>query len=197
MKFKNCILLLVTLISFVLSTPAVAQISGRASYYGNQFHGRHTSDGSIYHRDSMTCAHRTLPFGTVLKVTNKANGKKVVVRVNDRGPFVRGRMIDLSYAAAKYIGMLHAGVVAVEIENLGHDSDPLVAQKLKSNGLEQFLDLVLPEFHFLDIRTGESYTMAEWQERDEQLRQQRLNASKAQQEKVSYRILDEKLTAYK
>ena len=196
MNFKNYILLLVTVISFVLSTPAAAQTSGRASYYGKQFHGRLTSDGSVYHRDSMTCAHRTLPFGTVLKITNKKNGKDVIVRVNDRGPYIRGRVVDLSYAAAKHIGMLQQGVASVTIENLGHDSDPLVAQKLKPNKSFQFLDLAVPEFHFLDIRSGESYTMDEWQEREEELRQQRLNASKAKQH-ASYRILDEKLTAYK
>lgn len=194
MKFKNYILLLVTVISFVLCTSAVAQTSGRASYYGNRFHGRMTSDGSVYHRDSMTCAHRTLPFGTVLKVTNKKNGKVVVVRVNDRGPYVRGRVIDLSYAAAKHLGMLNQGVAAVKIENLGHESDPLVAQQLKSNGLEQFLDVSLPEFHFLDVKTGESYTVSEWREHDEQLRQRRLNEANA---KRSYRIAEGKLTAFK
>ena len=197
MKFKNYILLLVTVLSFVLlSTPAVAQTSGRASYYGNQFHGRLTSDGSVYHRDSMTCAHRTLPFGTVLKVTNKRNGKKVVVRVNDRGPFIRGRVLDLSYAAAKHIDMLVQGVASVSIENLGHDSDPLVAQQLNSNFWNPFLDMVMPEFHFLDVRSGESYTMEEWKQHEEELREQSLKASKAKQT-ASYRILDEKLTAYK
>lgn len=194
MNFKNYILLLVTVISFVLSTSAVAQTSGRASYYGNRFHGRMTSEGSVYHRDSMTCAHRTLPFGTVLKVTNKKNGKVVVVRVNDRGPFVRGRVIDLSYAAAKHLGMLAQGVVAVKIEKLGHESDPLVAQQLKSNGLDQFLDVTLPEFHFLDVKTGVSYTMSEWQKRDEEMRKRRLNEANA---KRSYRIAPDRLTAFK
>lgn len=194
MKFKNYILLLVTVISFVLSTSAVAQTSGRASYYGKRFHGRMTSDGSVYHRDSMTCAHRTLPFGTVLKVTNKKNGKAVIVRVNDRGPYIRGRVLDLSYAAAKHIGMLAQGVASVKIENLGHDSDPLVAQKLRTNGLEQYLDVAMPAFHFLDVNTGESYTMDEWREHDEKLRQQRLNEAAARK---SYRIKDDRLTAFK
>ena len=83
------------------STFAQEPLTGKASYYANKFHGRRTSDGSIYHRDSMTCAHRTLPFGTILKVRNVKNGKEVIVKVNDRGPFCKGRIVDLSYAAAR------------------------------------------------------------------------------------------------
>ena len=88
---------------------------GNATYYGNKFHGRRTSDGSTYHRDSLTCAHRTLPFGTMIRVRNMANGREVVVKVTDRGPFARGRIVDLSYAAAKKIDMLQAGVTRVEV----------------------------------------------------------------------------------
>ncbi len=108
------------LIALILSiTCAEAQSHsksvGNATYYGQKFHGRRTSDGSVYHRDSLTCAHRTLPFGTMIRVRNMANGREVVVKVTDRGPFARGRIVDLSYAAAKKIDMIQAGVTRVEV----------------------------------------------------------------------------------
>lgn len=95
-----------------------AQSSGRASYYSNALHGRKMSNGERYNKNDFTCAHRTLPFGTKLRVTNMRNGKQVIVRVTDRGPFVRGRIVDLSYAAAHAIGSISAGVASVRIEIL-------------------------------------------------------------------------------
>ncbi len=92
---------------------------GLASWYGQKFHGRHTSSGEIYNMHAMTAAHKTLPLGTWVQVTNLSNGKKVTVRVNDRGPFVRGRIIDLSFAAAKKLGMVGPGTAPVEIVALG------------------------------------------------------------------------------
>ncbi len=89
---------------------------GVASFYGDEFNGRPTSDGDIYDRNKFTAAHREFPFGTKLKVTNLKNSKFVYVIVNDRGPFVNGRMIDLSYAAAQAIDMIQDGVAEVEIE---------------------------------------------------------------------------------
>lgn len=86
------------------------------TYYGGKFNGRKTASGEIYNRDTMTCAHKTLPFNTLLKVTNPKNGKSVIVRVTDRGPFSYGRHLDLSYAAAQEIGMLAAGVITTEVE---------------------------------------------------------------------------------
>lgn len=94
---------------------------GMASWYGPNFHGRKTSSGEIYNMYEYTAAHKTLPMNTMLKVTNLNNGKNVVVRVNDRGPFVGNRIIDLSYAAAKKIGMIATGTAPVEIEVLGFD----------------------------------------------------------------------------
>ena len=92
---------------------------GYASWYGPKFHGRRTSSGEAFNMYDMTCAHRTLPLGTILLVTNLENGRSVVVRVNDRGPFVKGRIIDLSYAAARALGMVDKGVVKVRIKVLG------------------------------------------------------------------------------
>ncbi|MGC9362333.1 MAG: septal ring lytic transglycosylase RlpA family protein, partial [Candidatus Syntrophosphaera sp.] len=86
-----------------------------ASYYGGSFHGRRTANGEIYNKYALTCAHKTLPFETLLKITNPDSGKQVVVRVNDRGPFIRGRDVDLSYGAAKELGMVRAGVIEVEV----------------------------------------------------------------------------------
>ena len=91
------------------------QEQGIASWYGKQFHGKKTSSGEIYDMYAMTAAHKTLPLGTRLRVVNLANNKSVIVRVNDRGPFVRGRIIDLSYSAAKKIDMIAAGTAPVEI----------------------------------------------------------------------------------
>lgn len=86
-----------------------------ASFYGGKFHGRKTASGERFDKNALTCAHKSLPFDTVLIVTNPKNGKSVTVRVNDRGPFIRGRDVDLSYAAAKEIGMIQAGVIPVEV----------------------------------------------------------------------------------
>lgn len=89
---------------------------GVASYYGEDFHGRKTANGEIYDMYAMTAAHRALPFNTRVLVTNLDNGKKVTVRINDRGPFVEGRIIDLSYGAARKIGMVGPGTARVRLE---------------------------------------------------------------------------------
>jgi rare lipoprotein A len=90
--------------------------SGVASFYGNEFQSRKTSSGEIFDQGKLTAAHRTLPFGTKVLVTNSQNGKSVTVRVNDRGPFAKGRIIDLSASAFKSIASLNAGVINVKIE---------------------------------------------------------------------------------
>lgn len=96
---------------------------GQASYYAHKFHGRPTASGEIYDENAMTAAHKTLAFGTKVRVTNLYNGKKVVVRINDRGPFVEGRIIDLSYKAAGEVDMIAAGVVDVRVEVLRTTGD--------------------------------------------------------------------------
>lgn len=100
-----------------LSTPAEAS-NGIASYYGARFHGRTTANGERFDMNKMTAAHKTLPFGTKVRVTNRNNGRSVVVRINDRGPYVGNRTIDLSRGAAQKIGMINKGVVKVEIERM-------------------------------------------------------------------------------
>lgn len=91
---------------------------GKASWYGPGFHGRKTANGEKFNMGALTAAHKSMPFGTKLRVTNKRNGKSVVVRVNDRGPFVRGRMLDLSKAAAGRIGMISTGSGAVCVQRV-------------------------------------------------------------------------------
>lgn len=91
---------------------------GKASYYAHKFHGRPTASGEVYDENALTAAHKTLAFGTTVRVTNLNNGKKVVVRINDRGPFVEGRIIDLSFKAAQEVDMIGAGVVDVRMEVL-------------------------------------------------------------------------------
>jgi len=90
--------------------------SGDASFYGRRFHGRRTANGERFDMNAMTAAHRTLPFGSMVRVTNPANGRSVTVRINDRGPYARGRVIDVSRAAAKKLGMIRRGHAPVELE---------------------------------------------------------------------------------
>jgi rare lipoprotein A len=99
--------------------PSTAQAftqTGIGSYYGSELHGRRTASGERFNQSAMTAAHRTAPFGTRLKVTNLTNGRSVLVRVNDRGPFVRGRVVDISAGAARQIGMHGRGLARVRIE---------------------------------------------------------------------------------
>jgi rare lipoprotein A len=92
--------------------------TGRASWYGRFFHGRRTASGERYDMHALTAAHRTLPLGSYVRVSIPATSKWVVVKINDRGPFARGRVIDLSYAAAKVLGLQHAGTARVQIEGI-------------------------------------------------------------------------------
>jgi rare lipoprotein A len=125
---KNILLLIVLIIPIhlfrcsypgMVTEPVPVRVQyGKASYYGDEFHGRKTSNGEIYRREKLTAAHRTLPFGTLCRVTNRDNGKSVVVRINDRGPFKLDRIIDLSYKAAEMIGGIGPGIIHVKVEIL-------------------------------------------------------------------------------
>ena len=100
----------------------VQTISGPASWYGPGFHGRQTANGERYDQNGLTAAHKTLPFGTKVRVTNNKNGKSVVVRINDRGPYHGNRVIDLSKGAAQAVGLTSSGVAPVKIEVLGRSA---------------------------------------------------------------------------
>ncbi|MDE0159370.1 MAG: septal ring lytic transglycosylase RlpA family protein [Candidatus Dadabacteria bacterium] len=96
---------------------------GKASWYGDKEHGKRSASGEVFNRNAYTAAHKELPFGTVVRVTNRENGRQVRVRINDRGPYIRGRVIDLSYAAAEAIGLVRSGVVEVKVEVLSTPSE--------------------------------------------------------------------------
>ena len=114
--FTTLILAATTLLP--LSKADAQTTTGKASFYSKRSTGSRTASGERLHHDSLTCAHRTYPFGTRLKVTHQGNGKSVIVRVTDRGPFVRGRIIDLSWGAARELGMLSQGIAQVTVEVL-------------------------------------------------------------------------------
>ncbi|MCD4707410.1 MAG: septal ring lytic transglycosylase RlpA family protein [Candidatus Sabulitectum sp.] len=97
------------------------ELRGIASWYGIPFHGRKTANGETYDMNGLTCAHRTLPFGTVLIVTNMGNNRSVTVRVTDRGPFISGRIVDLSRGAAAVLGMLDTGTALVTMKVVGNE----------------------------------------------------------------------------
>ncbi len=107
---------------YPLSSAAGYNETGTASWYGTKFHGRKTANGERYDMHAMSAAHKTLPMPTMVRVTNLQNGRSVVVRVNDRGPFVKNRIIDLSYAAARALGYDKKGTAPVRVEALGQSS---------------------------------------------------------------------------
>ncbi len=113
---------------------------GIASWYGDKFHGRRTSNGEIYDMYAMTAAHKTLPIGTHVKVTNRNNGASVILRINDRGPFVASRIIDLSYTAARKLSMLEPGTIPVRVEAVQ------VARKTQVAGSRAWQPESVPDF---------------------------------------------------
>jgi rare lipoprotein A (peptidoglycan hydrolase) len=120
LEMKKNLLLPVILISLGAVLSNVTQASafsqtGIASYYGPGLHGRKTASGERFNQNAMTAAHRSAPFGSTLKVTNISNGRSVFVRVNDRGPFVRGRVVDVSTIAARQLGMTGRGLAKVRV----------------------------------------------------------------------------------
>ncbi|MBI3800224.1 MAG: septal ring lytic transglycosylase RlpA family protein [Deltaproteobacteria bacterium] len=121
-----------------LSSPSLGQPQsgqlGVASWYGPGFHGNPTANGEIYNQNALTAAHPTLPLGTQVQVTNLANGKSVQVRINDRGPYIHGRAIDLSRGAAQKLGMVKPGISRVRIKTL---SSPRSADRRVATGRQQ------------------------------------------------------------
>lgn len=118
MKSKTiiCLWLFLLVSNFLLAQRGEKEVkTGKASYYGHKFHNRRTASGISYDRNAYTCAHKEFPFGTKLLVKNPFNDKEVVVEVTDRGPFKRGRIIDLSWAAAKDLDIVRHGIATVEV----------------------------------------------------------------------------------
>ena len=124
-------------LSIAATAFADPELQGLASWYGGKFHGRLTSSGEVFDTGELTAAHRTLPFGTMVRVTNLDNGKAVIVKINDRGPFVEGRIIDLSMAAAEEIGSVGQGVARVSLQIVGFAANrELYAIQVGAYGLE-------------------------------------------------------------
>jgi rare lipoprotein A len=154
--------------------PAGYVEEGNASWYGNPFHGRRASNGEIYDMNKLTAAHRTLPFETVVRVTNLSNGKSTTVRITDRGPFVENRIIDLSKAAAEAIESIGPGVVPVRLEvisavadltagfftvQVGAFKDKGNADRLRERLMAQYAPVMIqtfeaPEGAFYRVRVG-------------------------------------------
>ena len=156
---------IILLFAIATSFTALAQTqSGKASFYSKKFTGRKTANGERLHHDSLTCAHKTYPFGTLLKVTNPENGLHVIVRVTDRGPYVKGRIIDLSVRAAKELGIIAQGIAPVIVERYDESIIPFKPAE----------NIDLPE---LDLGTNEgSSTKPIWMElRDQYKKQQKEN----------------------
>ncbi|BFG77083.1 hypothetical protein PTKU46_51160 [Paraburkholderia terrae] len=113
---------------FIALRPVGAALqTGHASWYARKFEGRRTANGERYNGHALTAAHRSLPFGTYVRVTSQATMRSVVVRINDRGPFVKGRIIDLSYAAATALGLTRASSMDVRIERVEQQADTRAA----------------------------------------------------------------------
>jgi rare lipoprotein A len=142
---------------------------GIASWYGAEFHGRQTANGETYNMYGLTAAHRLMPLGTTIKVTQRETGRSVTVRVNDRGPFVRGRILDLSYGAAKALGMTGSGTapVAIEVVNLPQDTlktagSPYTVQagafesEANAKNLADRLRKKYPDVYLLSVRTNQN-----------------------------------------
>jgi rare lipoprotein A len=126
------------ILSVAATTFADPELQGLASWYGGKFHGRLTSSGEVFDTNELTAAHRTLPFGTIVRVTNLDNGKAVLVKINDRGPFVEGRIIDLSKAAAEEIGSVGQGVARVSLQIVGFAAErEFYAIQVGAFGLEK------------------------------------------------------------
>ena len=169
MVLKNKIVL--TTLTLLISFTALAQTErGKASYYSKSWSGRKTANGERLHHDSLTCAHKTYPFGTLLKVTNPVNGLSVIVKVTDRGPYVKGRVVDLSVRAAKELGILAQGIAPVIVERYNPSIIPFKPE-----------DFELPEF---DLGTNEgSSAKPIWMELRDQRIKRRQEQTKLETEK--------------
>jgi rare lipoprotein A len=169
MVLKNKIVL--TTLTLLISFTALAQTErGKASYYSKSWSGRKTANGERLHHDSLTCAHKTYPFGTLLKVTNPVNGLSVIVKVTDRGPYVKGRVVDLSVRAAKELGILAQGIAPVIVERYNPSIIPFKPE-----------DFELPEF---DLGTNEgSSAKPIWMELRDQRLKRRQEQAKLETEK--------------
>ena len=175
---RICMVIIISHFSFLIPHSFAQSVQeGKASFYSKKFTGRRTANGERLHHDSLTCAHRTYPFGTLLKVTNPANNQSVIVRVTDRGPYVKGRIIDLSVRAAREIGIIAQGIASVIVEPYGGDIIPPF--RAEDN-------LELPDF---EIGTNEGADakpvwVALKEDRDKKIRQQKEREQEEQRKRA-------------
>lgn len=194
---------------FTLLTAAVhadaqtqTEQKGKASYYSRRATGARTSSGERLNNDSLVCAHRTHPFGTKLLVRNPANGKEVIVRVIDRGPFSRGRIIDLSYEAARQLGMLSAGVAMVEVSVY---DDTAIPFKPKENNMVPELELEMndggdalnPAWHKKEKKQTKTEVAKKESTEENALHKQQQGTTDSQKEKTAKKSMEKKTSVIK
>ena len=168
---KKIVLTTLTLLLAGLSPLPAQTQRGTASFYSKSWTGRKTANGERLHHDSLTCAHKTYPFGTLLKVTNPANGLSVIVKVTDRGPYVKGRVVDLSVRAAKELGIFSQGIAPVVVERYNPAVIPFKPEEYE-----------LPEF---DLGTNDGpVTKPIWMELRDQRIKRRQEAQQREKEKA-------------
>lgn len=178
------------LVLLLLTLSASAQRrtqTGKATYYSRKAKGARTADGGRLHHDSLTCAHRTLPFGTLLKVTNLRNQKSIIVKVTDRGPYRRGCIIDLSYGAAAQLGMLAQGLAMVEVQRVSGNNPPYRMDDTETG---------MPDFEF-DFSKARYSFIKEWNEKadEEYEREGKRLATRKQQAARRLKEMKEEKTA--
>ena len=180
-------ILLLALLLLTLPIPAQHRSQkGKATYYSRKATGARTADGGRLHHDSLTCAHRTLPFGTLLKVTNLRNQKSIIVKVTDRGPYRRGCIIDLSYGAAAQLGMLAQGLAMVEVQRVSGNNPPYRLDDTETG---------MPDFEF-DFSKARYNFIKEWNakaDEEHELEGKRLAARKQQAAKRLAEIKEAKV----
>ncbi len=189
MKLRTLFILVSFCSAMLMSAQQDYRATGIASYYGKALHGRKTSSGERFDMYKMTCAHRTLPFGTILNVRDIKTGRSVQVRVTDRGPFGRGRIVDLSLAAARELGIESRGIAQVEVT---------ISQPEKK---EEEAPLRMPnterrhELQLFDPITGDYYAVSDWNnidkhpEREAELQRRAQNHWHVLQNKMSAAVL--------
>ena len=148
----------ILLVLMWICMPMHAQQKGKATFYARRMDGVKTASGERLYNDSLVCAHKTHPFGTRLKVRNPANGKEVVVKVIDRGPYVKGRIIDLSIRAAKELGIFMQGVAMVEVSVV----PPAIETPYRPNDEP----IELPEME-IEVNNADEIVVPEWQEKQQ------------------------------
>ena len=170
--FRMLLKLKIALVATLLTlgfTPLSAQHTqrGKASFYAKRFSGRKTASGERLHPDSLTCAHRTYPFGTMLQVYNPANGRSVIVRVTDRGPYIRSRIIDLSWRAAKELDIISQGIAAVIVQKVSAINIPFLPED----------EIEIPELE-LETNDGSTGMVPFWQDMKKDLQESQQDHNK-------------------